>query len=308
MVTACRSITTTAVESYSHAIPGVNLNAIRTGRGFGPNTIRSELLGDATIGTASTGFPVRGHMTMSDDSIVAALVSAAPPGTRWCGYDVEPGTTLLYAPRAAHTAVSPAGVEYAFAILQQSRLEKVADELQVHLEAPRYGEVRVIRPAPNPQSITSVLAKMLLPPIDAEHPSTTLMDITQALVAELARDSDRRQMERSSLRESRRIVGSCLEFVFDAGGSPSTAELCQVAHASERRLRNAFVDTFAVAPTEYFRYVRLNEARQRLLATNSRQTVTEVSVDLGIRNGGRFAHRYFELFGELPSTTLRSAS
>jgi len=143
-------------------------------------------------------------------------------------------------------------------------------------------------------------------PADNEDLPTLLRDVKLALVSELSEEADSRRAERTSVRESRRIVRSCLEFVNDAGGRPSTAELCSIAFVSERRLRNAFVDAFGVPPMTYFREQKLNEARSHLLATSNRRTVMEVSIDVGIENGGRFAQRYFELFGELPSTTLRN--
>jgi AraC-like DNA-binding protein len=307
MEAAYRSITTTDVESYSRAIPGVELKAIRTGHGFGPNTLRTAVFDDATIGIGSVGFPVRGQLTLSDDWVAAALISSAPPGTRWCGYDLEPGSTLLYAPGSDHTAVNVPGVEYTFVIVHRRCIEEAADELHRSIKVPQSGDVHLLEPTLSYRSIASVLDSVVLPPTDDEHPSMIVRDVMQALVSELGEDSVRRRSERASVRESRRVVRSCLEFAFEAGGRPSTAELCRVAHVSERRLRNAFVNAFGVAPMTYFRDQKLNEARSQLLATSNRRTVMEISTDIGIENGGRFAQRYFELFGELPSTTLQTA-
>ncbi len=301
-------LTTTAVESYSRAVPGVELNAVQTGIGFGPNTMRSVAYESATIAVASVGFPVRGQMTVSDDWIITATVSSAPPGTRWCGYDLKPGDTLLYAPAAEHTAVSPAGVEYTAAIVQRRRIEAVADEFRLRLEIPARGSVRLLHPTSNSRSTASLLKSAVLPANDSEHLATLRTDIVGLLALELTEEADEPQLERMSLRESRRIVRCCLEYVYDAGGRPSTAVLCHVAFVSERRLRGAFVDAFGVPPMQYFRDQAPNEARTRLLATSNRQTVMEIAIDVGIQNGGRFAHRYFELFGQLPSTTLREAS
>ena len=298
-----RSVTTTAVESYSRAIPGVQLNAVQTGAGFGPNVVRSVASDEATICVSSVGFPVRVQTTMACDWVVVAQVSAAPPGTRWCGYDLEAGSTILYAPGAEHTAVSPAGVEYAAAIVRRRSIEEVADELRFDLRIPQLGSLRMLPPASNPRSLASVLGGVALAPIDSQHPSTLVRDVVHALASELSEEAHRHRLERMSVTESRRIVRRCSAFVNDEGGRPSIAELCSVAFVSERRLRHAFVDVFGVSPMTYFRDQRLSEARTRLTLPNSQKTVMEICMDVGIQNGGRFARRYAEVFGELPSQT-----
>lgn len=78
-----------------------------------------------------------------------------------------------------------------------------------------------------------------------------------------------------------------------------------VAHVSERRLRSAFTETVGMAPLKYFHYRLLNEARSRFIATeNGHETVGVIALDLGFTHLGRFASRYQQLFGELPSATL----
>lgn len=58
-------------------------------------------------------------------------------------------------------------------------------------------------------------------------------------------------------------------------------------------------------PTRYFRCRALNNARQRLIdSPQGVVTVSDVAVEHGFTHLGRFAHRYEETFGELPSATL----
>jgi AraC family transcriptional regulator, ethanolamine operon transcriptional activator len=51
---------------------------------------------------------------------------------------------------------------------------------------------------------------------------------------------------------------------------------------------------------------RLHHAREALRATAS-ATVTQIAVALGFSDLGRFARDYQDLFGELPSATLKGA-
>ncbi len=299
-------VTTSEADSYAAAIPGMELVSNRTGVGDNPCIARSVVHDDGIVLMNSVGFPLRSQMTLSDDSLLVVTVSSAPPGTRFCGYDLDPGSTLLYAPGTEHMDTSPAGVEYTAAIVRYQIIEEMADELHMDMQIPSRGSVRLLHPSSNPRSIASVLGGGVLAPIDNEDPSTLVRGVVHALASELSEEARSHRLEGTSVRESRRIVQSCLEFVNDAGGRPSIAALCGVAFVSERRLRDAFVDAFGVPPMKHFRDQKLNEARTRLLATSNRQTVMEISIDVGIQNGGRFAQRYFELFGELPSTTLQT--
>lgn len=88
--------------------------------------------------------------------------------------------------------------------------------------------------------------------------------------------------------------------------SRSIATLAKESGVAERTLRTAFNRCYGLSPLEYLRVQRLHQAQQRLLASCPDQTtVTEVAFDLGFWDLGRFASAYRQLFGELPSATLR---
>ncbi|MCL4203513.1 MAG: helix-turn-helix transcriptional regulator [Pirellulaceae bacterium] len=91
--------------------------------------------------------------------------------------------------------------------------------------------------------------------------------------------------------------------------SLSISDLARTSGVPERTLRTAFQKCFGLSPVEYLRILRLHHARQRLLASCPDQTtVTEIGYELGFWDLGRFAGAYRELFGELPSATLRKPS
>ncbi|TVS09693.1 MAG: AraC family transcriptional regulator [Planctomycetaceae bacterium] len=88
--------------------------------------------------------------------------------------------------------------------------------------------------------------------------------------------------------------------------SLSISELAQTSGVPERTLRTAFQRCFGLSPVELLRILRLHQARRLLLASCPDQTtVTRIAFGLGFWDLGRFAGAYRELFGELPSATLR---
>lgn len=82
--------------------------------------------------------------------------------------------------------------------------------------------------------------------------------------------------------------------------------LSRAVGASERSLEYAFRKTYNRGASNYFRLVRLNGARKALCrADPACATVTQVAMDWGFAHLSAFAGNYRELFGELPSETLR---
>ena len=92
----------------------------------------------------------------------------------------------------------------------------------------------------------------------------------------------------------------------DPGLSLSIEELALKNGVQERTLRRAFQRYYGLSPVEYLRLRRLHHARIWLMVGCPDQTtVTKVAFELGFWDLGRFAGAYRELFGELPSETLR---
>ena len=83
---------------------------------------------------------------------------------------------------------------------------------------------------------------------------------------------------------------------------PTVAELCNLLGVSRRTLQNCFHATWGMGPLAWLNLLRLNAARVRLKTADS---VTDAATQLGFWHFGHFAHSYEELFGELPSQTLR---
>ena len=80
--------------------------------------------------------------------------------------------------------------------------------------------------------------------------------------------------------------------------------LAQECCLSSRSLYNLFRRELDMTPGEYLRRLKMECAYRDLSAPLSR-SVTEVAIDYGFSNLGRFAQQYRECMGELPSETLR---
>jgi AraC family ethanolamine operon transcriptional activator len=83
------------------------------------------------------------------------------------------------------------------------------------------------------------------------------------------------------------------------------ADLALAAGVSERTLRTAFQERYGVGPTRYLQLRHLHQVARVLHAADpEEETVSSVLLRHGEWEFGRFAGRYKQLFGELPSETL----
>ena len=83
-------------------------------------------------------------------------------------------------------------------------------------------------------------------------------------------------------------------------------ELAAAAGVSERTLRTAFNEYFGVGPVRYLQLRQLHQVHRALRTADPEAvSVSDILVGYGVWEFSRFASRYRQLFGELPSETLR---
>ena len=82
-------------------------------------------------------------------------------------------------------------------------------------------------------------------------------------------------------------------------------ELADVISVSIRTLQNATLRTTGMSLHGYLRWKRLMAVRQKL--RHGATSVKNAALESGFWHLGDFAQQYQKLFGELPSSTLRSA-
>ncbi len=86
----------------------------------------------------------------------------------------------------------------------------------------------------------------------------------------------------------------------------SLADITAAAGVHVTTLLKGFKQHYEISPIAYLKQKRLEAARRTLLAAEPLTTsVTEVATQWGFFHLGRFARDYHQLFGELPSETLK---
>ena len=95
--------------------------------------------------------------------------------------------------------------------------------------------------------------------------------------------------------------------------SPMTlADVCHFLNTGQASLYRVCQKYFGMGVIEMMMQVRLEESRRALLRYQDQSAaeesmIREVAIQYGFKHAGRYARRYFNSFGELPSQTLLNA-
>ncbi|WP_395065815.1 helix-turn-helix domain-containing protein [Paraburkholderia silvatlantica] len=110
-----------------------------------------------------------------------------------------------------------------------------------------------------------------------------------------------------SLTARRRIVDRVRELVISQPDVPFTVlDICQAVGTSRRKLQYCFEEILGTHPAWYLRVLRLNAVRRELRQHSpATASVGDVACRWGFWHLSRFATHYRQLFGELPSDTLK---
>jgi AraC-like DNA-binding protein len=81
-------------------------------------------------------------------------------------------------------------------------------------------------------------------------------------------------------------------------------DLATAMRCSSRSLQAAFARHYGYSPNQFLRICRLEAAHVELL--NSNKTITEIALEYGFSNTGRFAKYFYQHFKKKPSDILRN--
>jgi AraC family ethanolamine operon transcriptional activator len=140
--------------------------------------------------------------------------------------------------------------------------------------------------------------------------TSTLPEMAEPIVELVARalvSSKPTHHEKISFSRQRRLIKSAEDYVAHLRHRPLRIRyLCREVSASERTLRNAFYNLTGKSPLSYLKTEKLNRVFRILRdAEPSDMLVKQVAMAHGFNHLGQFSRDYGQLFGELPSETLR---
>lgn len=111
-----------------------------------------------------------------------------------------------------------------------------------------------------------------------------------------------------SLERRKQLVNRACELMLAHADEPlSILQVCSKLGASRRKLNYCFQDVLGTTPVKYLRALRLNSVRRALRHASPGDTIQDIASHWGFWHLSQFAQDYKQLFGELPSATLRKS-
>lgn len=131
-----------------------------------------------------------------------------------------------------------------------------------------------------------------------------LIELYGEFISRLAEETG----SRKTLSAGARYVAKAEEYMRANLDEPLTvSEIAAAIGVSPRSLQLAFREIRSAAPREILALMRLHLVHEKLKSDKSSAGVTDIALECGIANIGRFASSYREVYGEKPSTTRRRA-
>jgi AraC-like DNA-binding protein len=281
-----------------------------------PGAIRAEWvrvdLGDVLLEIGDYSFPIatRGE-TLRDRLVVLAPLHRIISG-HMNGAAVTPGLLHTWGEAAEVAGATTGPMRFGIVSFTRRTLDQSAQDLGIELDVPGRGEFRAVLAADwahLSEAFDTVLRMVTADPAaapserEAADVSAQLLD---GVVRSFAAGRDHASLDPRTRLSSVHIARACQDRAIQMRYQGVTlADLCVASGSSERRVRDAFYECYAMSPMAYLRVAALHEVRHALLRSpRGRDPVSRAASDFGFWHLSRFAGQYRALFGESPSTTL----
>lgn len=239
----------------------------------------------------------------------------------WLGIPVDPdteskinglnidGSHLMCRPGScSFELVTPEDFDIFGIVIKQETLMEAAEAQGIELnwlDLVQHG--RLTLPQSTLDSARYVLNRML-----SQHsnipPSRVQQDLIIMTMLELLQKESHGEPIPASIHRRKHIVDTVKSFLQQHHDEPVTiTQLCQIANVSRRTLQYSFETVLGISPLQYLRVSRLNGVRRHLLKAESKTAIADIAAQWGFWHLSQFSKDYKQLFGELPSHTLKKA-
>lgn len=300
-------------EHYASALGHADLRMLPLSRGRAPwGMFRTEVDG-ITVRVARDGGPCLFEASIAADGVALMLCFDAVGKVCGNGSPFGPHSVMVAPGRAAIQSTSLDVVSWMSVFIPASRLRTdSADSRSASQHACRI----VDAPEQDYSALQNVLFRVSMAakagafennPAGQREAAQKLIDAAQLIVMRPAVDKGRGLATGRPRLSRAEIIGRACDTVeAHSGAGIHVEELADAAGVSVRTLNNAFREQMGISPRHFVRAYTLNAARTALRqAEPGSVRVSDVAARLGIWEWGRFSRDYQQLFGELPSATLR---
>ncbi|MDO6681857.1 helix-turn-helix domain-containing protein [Oceanobacter sp. 5_MG-2023] len=251
---------------------------------------------------------VRQQQTLAAATLELLLCERGFPevsvGTRV--YRMVPGQSLLLMPGQSRLISSDTRTRLVIASVQQGNICHRALELGLVLPAGNWQQQAPLNPSTNSQLLLGLATKMLDSVEPLEGICRHCFELMEHCILDLWEFPGRPMFQRQPLLDIR--LQHCRDYMLARLDQEFLLEpLASQLALTVRSLYRLFRIQLNQTPTEYFRHLRLEAVYMRLSQPGLSKNITQVAMEYGFVNMGRFARQYRDYLGELPSETVRQS-
>ena len=293
-------------EELEEVVPGTRREIVQLERGKIKGEIAHATIGDLPIDTASFNLGIRTKGGSHKDRIGIGLLAASAGHVVRSSYDSRAGDVLVMQPDCEHenryyggasiVVVMASEADIASSYGTEAGMRDPSCWSKTHYKGNTETVTSII---PRLQSLLGGLGATSLTLEAAEFWKRAVIEaVTANVVAGMPSERD------GPLPSALKIVRQVEEYLDARPGEPiHISEICHHLHASRRTLHRAFHEALGTGPIAFLRHRRLCAAHTALRAPGDIRTISNIAMQFGFQNLGRFAGYYHQLFGEYPSET-----
>ena len=208
---------------------------------------------------------------------------------------------------------TPRGFDIVALVVDERALEAHARQVEHRDLAAAFAGNGVLKPGKGrvrefQRLLMSVLQSVEVNPVSLQYREVQRVLEQSMLGALVAAVTDEAAPKPEDAREGRqRVVDAAKAYMRSRISQPITvADLCSELGVSRRTLQYSFREVLGINPVRFLRAMRLNGVRRELRAgARPADSVQDIAARWGFWHLGHFVTDYKQMFGELPSETLR---
>ncbi len=247
--------------------------------------------------------------TSPSGSIMFNLPLSASPDSAYCeGHAFNLKNLLVSQGDCLPEIKTPSRIDVVCISVQQELMQESLQKQNIFPDAAASTQLYCLQKLNNQADLINLLASLMNPAnkqslLQQLTTQNGIRDTVLQYLLELVSEEKVNYLEPSSRKL---VVDRARDYMnSNIDEPPSILELCNNVGVSRRKLQYCFQETLGINPVAYLRALRLNAVHRELLNPNSTASVHDVAIAQGFWHLSRFANDYRQLFGELPSETLR---
>lgn len=297
-------------EQYASAFGHADLKMLPLSRDRAPWGMFSTEVDGIVVRVARDGGPCLFEGSIAADGVALMLCFDAVGKVCGQGTPFGPHSILIAPGRTAIQSTSLDVVTWMSLFIPASRM--LTDARQKAQIVCRVVEVQALEYSMLRDALCRVLAAaevgaFVSNPVGQEQAARWLIDLARPIASgHVVEMRDGLALGRPRRPRAEIIERACEMVEAHSGASIRIDDLADAAGVSIRTLNYAFREQMGVSPRQFVRAYTLNAARTALLSAKiGSARVSDIAARLGVWEWGRFSRDYRQLFGELPSETLR---